>query len=292
MNGETAMTTVPATSPPHTPAALRMTPGRWVALAIGVPVALALIGWGAFSLVADIGRASFPVNTSIPVQDGHLVASTGGGDITVHQDQARSGKARLTGTVQYSLVRPRLTITGNDVHLDCRLPTGNCGLNATLDVPPRTAVNLTSEGGNMQVNGIDSDVTLNSGGGDVADLRRRGIANVSTGGGNVTASDLGGILQFSTDGGDVNGNGLFAPRVTTESGGGNVTLVFTRAPANLDITSGGGDITILLPHGSTHYAITTTPTAATTAPPVPTSSSSGNTIKVDSGGGNVSIAES
>ena len=92
--------------------ALRMTPGRGVALAIGVPFALALIAWSAFSLVAGIGRASFRVSASIPVQDGHLVASTGGGDITLHQDQTRSDKARLTGTVQYSLVRPHLVIDG------------------------------------------------------------------------------------------------------------------------------------------------------------------------------------
>jgi hypothetical protein len=286
------MMTAPRPSPPRAPAVLRMTPGRWVALAIGVPVALALIGWNAFSLVALIGRASFPINTSIPVQDGHLVASTGGGDITVHQDQARSDKARLTGTVQYSLVRPHLTIDGAGVHLDCRLPTGNCGLSATLDVPRDTAVQLASEGGNMQVNGIDSDVTLDSGGGDVTVSGVGGIADVATGGGNLTASDLGSIRQFSTDGGDVNGTDLFAPRVTTESGGGNVTLVFTRVPAYLNITSDGGDISILLPRGSARYDITSnsaTDGGAYSAQ-VPLSSS-GNTITFDSGGGNVSISE-
>ena len=72
------MTTMPATRPPNTPAPLRMTPGRWVALAIGVPVALALIGWTGFSFVANLGRASFPVNVTIPVQDGQLVASLDG----------------------------------------------------------------------------------------------------------------------------------------------------------------------------------------------------------------------
>src|SRR5487761_1228382 len=132
------MTTPLVTSPPRAPAPLRMTPGRWVALAIGVPIALAMIAWSAFSLVAGIGRASFSINTSIPVQDGHLVASTGGGDVTLHQDQASSAKARLIGTVQYSLIRPHLTIDGSGLHLDCRLPTGNCGLNATLDVPRDT----------------------------------------------------------------------------------------------------------------------------------------------------------
>ncbi len=290
------MITTPATGAPRASGgALRMTPGRWVALALGVPVALALIGWSAFSLVAWIGQASFPVSTSIPLQDGHLVASTGGGDLTVHQDQARSSTARLTGTVQYSLVRPHLTIDGAGVHLDCRLPTGNCGLNAVLDVPLDTAVNLASEGGNMQVSGIDSDVTLNSGGGDVTVSGVGGIADVTTGGGNLTASDLGSIRQFSTDGGDVNGTDLFAPQVTTESGGGNVTLVFTRVPVNLNITSDGGDITILLPHGSTSYAITYQTEGgdySAQVPQAPTGSSSSNKIIVNSGGGNISIAES
>jgi hypothetical protein len=280
------------TSPPRAPAALRMTPGRWVALAIGVPIALAFIGWSAFSLVANLCRASFHVNTTIPVQDGHLAASTGGGDITVHQDQARSSTARLVGTVQYSLIRPSLTKDREGIHVDCRLPTGNCGLNATLDVPLDTAVSLASEGGNMQVNGIDSDVTLNSDGGDVAVSGVGGTARVSTGGGNVTASDLGNTLKFSTDGGDVNGTGLSAPQVTTESGGGNVTFVFTRAPVDLNIHSDGGDITIVLPHGSTAYAITHTTDGGDYSALVPTTdSASGHTITVYSGGGNVRIAE-
>jgi hypothetical protein len=291
------MITTPATGALHTSGRpsggpLRMTPGRWVALAIGVPFALALIGWSAFSLVAGLGRASFPINTSIPLQGGHLMASTGGGDITVHQDQARSSTARLTGTVQYSLIRPRLTISGDDFHLDCRLPTGNCGLNATLDVPPATSVNLTSEGGNMQVSGIQRDVTLNSGGGDVTVSGVEGIADVTTGGGNLTVSDLGGIRQFSTDGGDVNGNGLSAPRVTTESGGGNVTLVFTRVPVYLNVISDGGDINIVLPRGNTHYAITYNTDGGDYSAQVLTSKRSANNINVQSGGGNVSIAQS
>src|SRR6266567_4500106 len=268
------MMTTPMTSPPRAPAALRMTPGRWVALAIGVPIALAFIGWSAFSLVANLGRASFHVNTAIPVQGGHLVASTGGGDVTVHQDEARSSKARLVGTVQYSLIRPNLTINRDGLHLDCRLPTGNCGLNATLDVPPDTAVQLTTGGGDVAVSGVG------------------GTANVSTGGGNVTASDLGNTLKFFTGGGDLNGNDLFAPRVTTESGGGNVTLVFTRAPVNLNIHSNGGDITIVLPHGSTRYAIPNPTTdGGGYSAQVPTSSTSGNTIAVASGGGNIRITE-
>jgi hypothetical protein len=269
----TAPMTGPVTSPPRPPAALRMTPGRWATLAIGVPIALVLIGWSAFSLVAGIGRASFPVSATIPLQNGRLVASTGGGDITVHQGQASDGTARLTGTVEYSLIRPTFTVSGSGISLHCRLPTGDCGLNATLDVPSHTAVDLTTGGGNMQVSGIQGNVTLDSSGGD------------------LTASDLGGILTFSTSGGDVDGSGLFSRHVTTDSGGGDVTLVFTSVPDSVKVSSSGGDITIVVPRGSTSYAIKSNADGGDSSAQVPTNNASRHAIQVDSGGGDISIAE-
>jgi Putative adhesin len=269
----TAPTTGPVTSPPRPPAALRMTPGRWATLAIGVPIALVLIGWSAFSLVASIGQASFPVSTTIPLQNGRLVASTGGGDITVHQGQVSDGTARLTGKVEYSLVRPTFTVSGSGISLHCRVPTGNCGLNATLDVPSHTAVDLNTGGGNAGISGIG------------------GAANVQTGGGNLTVSDLGSVLTLTTSGGDVDGSGLFSRHVTTDSGGGNVTLVFTAVPDNVKVSSGGGDITIVVPRGSASYAIKSDAGGGDFAALVPKNDAARHTIQVDSGGGNISIAE-
>ena len=282
------MTTLPATgpvtSPPRPPADLRMTPGRWATLAIGVPIALVLIGWSAFSLVASIGQASFPVSATIPVQHGRVVAGT------VHQGQVSDGTARLTGTVEYSLVRPRFTVSGSGISLHCRLPTGNCGLNATLDVPSHTAVDLSTGGGNMQVSGIQGDVTLDSSGGDTGISGIGGTANVQTGGGNLTASDLGGVLTFTTSGGDVDGSGLSSPHVTTDSGGGNVTLVFTAVPDYVKVGSSGGDITIVVPRGNTSYDIKSTTSGGDYHASVPVNLASRHTIQVDSGGGNISIA--
>ena len=249
----------PATRPPRPPGALRMTRGRWLALAIGVPVALALIGWTGFSLIATLGQASFPVDATIPLEHGRLTASMDGADIVLRPGgDAGPGRARLTGTARYSLVRPHFAVHGGNLNYDCRITAGNCGLDAHLAVPPQTAVIL------------------------------------STGGGNLTAGDLGGTLRLSTGGGDANGHGLSARTVTTDSGGGNVTLVFTRPPANLDVTSGGGDITILLPPGRTGYAITDSPGGGdySRARTVPVNSASPNKIAVDSGGGNIRIGTS
>ena len=90
-------------------------------------------------------------------------------------------------------------MNGAGISLHCRLFTGNCGLNATLTVPPRTALDLTSGGGNMQVGGIQSAVTLNSAGGDVWLSGSASAATVDSGGGNLSVSDLGGVLRFTTE---------------------------------------------------------------------------------------------
>ncbi len=288
------MTTVPATRPPRAPAPLPMTPGRWLTLMIGVPIALALIGWTGFSIVTGVGRASYPVTGTIPLENGQLVASMGGADVTLHQDQTRGSTARLTGTVQYSLVHPNFTVIGTAVNLDCRLPSGNCGLSATLDVPADTPVDLATGGGNVQAGGLQRDVTMDTAGGDVTLSGIDGNTDLATGGGNVNAGNLGGIVNFTTAGGDVTVNDLFSPHVKLETGGGNVTLTFTKAPAYLNITSGGGDITVVVPHSTTtQYAISYDTGGGDYSASVPVNlAATAHTITVASGGGNVSIAES
>jgi hypothetical protein len=270
MNGDTAMITTPASRLAPAPGRLRLTPARVLTLLIGVPLVLALIGWLGFTTVALVGQASYPVSYAIPVTGGQLVAGLGGSNVTLRRGPGQT--AHLTGTVQYDLVRPGLSEStgpnGTSLDVHCRIFVGQCGLNATLEVPAQTAVTLSSGGGDMKVYGID-DVTLSSGGGDVAISGPGGLTSVNTGGGDLTASDLAGILKFSTSGGDITGNDLAAPSVNAGSGGGDVTLVFTKPPQNLAITSDGGNDT----------------------ESVPTSSLSHNTIKVDSGGGDITIAE-
>ncbi len=292
MNGDTDMTTVtgPVTGPPRAPARLAMTPGRWVTLLIGLPVTLALIGLSAVSLVSDIGMASFPVSRTIPVDHGRLVASIDGGDFTVQQGHA-GGSAQLTGTVQYSLVRPDFSVNdGTGINLHCSLVFGDCGLNATLSVPPGVALDLTSGGGNMRIGDIQSTVTLNSGGGDVS-LSGAAAATVTTSGGNLSDSGARGFLTFRTGGGDVDGGDLLSPNVTVGSGGGDVSLAFTKVPAYISVNSSGGDITIVLPRDATQYAITAVTDGGDYHSTVKNNQAAADTINVNSSGGDVTITE-
>ena len=98
-------------------------------------------------------------------------------------------------------------------------------------------------------------------------------------------------LQFTTDGGDINGTGLTAPTLNAESGGGNVTVAFTKPPANLDITSDGGDVTVLLPQGAPAYNVKYHPRRRRQHRiRANHRSNTADTINVGSGGGNISIA--
>ena len=90
---------------------------------------------------------------------------------------------------------------------------------------------------------------------------------IDTGGGDLTANGLTGNFQLSTEGGDVDANGVASGTTSMHSGGGNVTLAFTQVPQNLQITAEGGNVTVILPLGSTKYDISTpdrrAPTSAT-----------------------------
>jgi hypothetical protein len=295
MNGDIAMTNALTTASGR-PAAevLRMTPGRRVLLAIGVPVALALIGWTGFGFVADIGQASFPVSDNIAVHDGQLAVSVNSGDLTVSGSSGTT--ARLTGKVQYDLIRPDFTesntATGTRLGVACRIPVGNCGLAATLEVPPRTAVSLSSGGGDLAVSGIDTDLTLNSYGGDMSVNGGSGRDTLYTGGGDLTADNLSGVLTFYSAGGDIGSSGLSSSAVTAYSGGGDVALVFTQVPRNLSITSAGGDISVVLPPGDASYdLVTNTGGGDISEPGIKINNSSSNQITLDSGGGDISVTE-
>jgi len=293
MNGDTAMTTaLPAPSAQRAPG-LRMTPGRILTLAIGIPLAVILIAWTSFSIVAQIGQASFPVSYTIPVHHGQLVTDVASGNVTVRQGGGNT--AHLTGIVQYSLIRPSITenttASGTTVDLRCHIQVGNCGLNAALSVPARTDVTLSSGGGDQTVSGLAGNVALSSDGGNIAVSDVGGNASVSTGGGDLAASGLAGRLTFSTGGGNISGNPLASLYVNAQSGGGDVSLVFTQPPRNLDIVSGGGNINVVLPHGDTAYDISTSSGGGNISEPVNINASAPDKITVDSGGGDISITE-
>jgi len=245
-----------------------MTPGRRLTLAVSIPVALALIGWGGLSAAAAVGTGLYKFSTPLTVSDGTLTVNTPGSDLTV----TPGGRAWLSGTLTYSLIRPDITVTRSGVSARCELPTGQCDMTGTLTVPPSaTSVDISTAGGDLTVtNGITGNVTL------------------STFGGDLSASGLTGTARLDSEGGDITATGIASADVTARSDGGDTTLTFSKVPRDVQVTSEGGDISIVVPRGS--YQIQATANGGDVSAPASDPGAS-DVISATSDGGDVTILE-
>jgi hypothetical protein len=292
---------------------LRMTPGRWVALAVGVPVALTLIGWTGFSLVASVARGSYPFSYTIPVQNRQVAVNVNAGNVTLREAPGGSS-ARLTGTVRYGLIRPAIgetiTPTGASIDMSCNGINTDCGMSGTLDVPPLTAVTLWSNGGDITASGFSSGVTLQANGGNVNAANLAGDLQLDSGGGDLTGTGLTGTgtFQVDTEGGNVNaGNWTGSGTMRIDTGGGDLSangltgnLQLSTEGGNVDVEgltsatstaqSGGGDVTLAF--AQVPRSLTITAEGGNVTVILPPGNTKYDISTPDTAGGNVSYPSS
>jgi hypothetical protein len=231
-----------------------VTSAQRVILVLGVPLVVAGIAWTGYGIVAAAGHGAYTVTSSAPLTGRQLTVNEGdvgdGADLTI-QGGAATGSLRVSGTVGYDLTRPDISPSldatrgpaGTSVDFAC--PQVYCQLEAAASVPSGTAVSVTTNGG--------GDASISGVGGPVS---------ASTNGGNLTLNADTGTLALSTDGGNLEGTALAAPDATVNTGpanfggdvggGGSVDLMLTTVPKELQINSGGGDVTVQLPAGSSY----------------------------------------
>lgn len=247
---------------------MTMTRARRVTLAIGVPVALVAIGWGALNAVAAADTGHYTFSKPLAVAGGKLTADFPGSNVTIAPGQT----AKLAGTVSYSMVRPHLTVSDGKVSYPCAIPAGECGMTATVTVPPSaTSVNVSTGGGALTLaRGITGAVT------------------VTTSGSNITADGLAGTANLDSGSGAITASGTTASDVTANSYGGNVTLTFTAPPRYVQVNSASGAVSIVLPHGSYDFRVSSGGGNVTTPASDPAAH---DVITVNSAGGNVTVSQ-
>ena len=290
--------------------AFPMTRGRRVALALGVPVCLALVAYTGFGLVANFGEGKYAVSYALPAGAKSLTLSDAGGQVTIKQ--APVSRATLTGTARYSLIRSTVTehTAGGRTTIGNHCPltlVGDCELDATVSVPVGLPVAASTGGGNASVTGATGPVTLSSGGGDLSADDVSGPLSLSTNGGNIQVNAITAhTLTASSGGGDITADGVSSatftantsggniqatvtsPRVTAGSGGGDIDIVFTTDPSNVRVSTSGGNITIVLPRDGTTYAVAAT-SAGGSVSEIPSNPNSPRAITATTGGGHISI---
>ena len=250
-----------------------LTWGRRLALALGVPVSFALIGWLAFNAVAWAGTGRQRVHLAVPARGGHLSVGIDSGQVNLVPGAGR--QIVLTGTARYSLLPESLTssssASGVIIDSACPVPAGLCELDYAISVPAGQAVSASSGAGNVVATSLRSLVSLSSGSGDVVAMNLAGRMYLSSGAGNVT------------------GTGLTGSPVTASDGAGDVSLTFARVPRLVVVSDSAGNITIVLPPGPTAYRVDAHTSAGSTNVRVPTSPSSPYVIRATGDSGNITI---
>jgi len=293
---------------------LPMTPARRMILAIGVPIALAVIGlgvagWASGAITGLTHQVSYRVAVNALVTGGHVNVTVDNADVTL-----RSGtgdQIQVRGTLSENLVRPTFswqsTAAGLALHPQCRLPTGVCSLRFAIAAPARLPVAVTDSSGDMNASGLRGTVTLSDSSGDVGASRLSGDIRLEDGSGDLAASGLTGNIRLDDNSGDINAsgltgdvrfqdgsgdvavNGLAGPDVTGSVSSGDITLTFTKVPDRVQVTDSSGDVTLVLPPGAAAYDVVASASSGDTVITVPKNSSSKHVIIVTDQSGDITV---
>jgi hypothetical protein len=251
---------------------LSLTTGRRWALVLGLPFVLAGIGYGGLDYVALVGQDSYRLAPiTAPISD-KVTVGIGNGDITV--SPSAGTRAVISGRVNYSLFRPVVkwehTATGAFLQGPNCFWAGECGAELTLAVPPGEAVRATS------------------GSGDVRAGNLTGALNLDASSGDILLSRLSGALILTDGSGDISGSDVSAAKVQANDSSGDVDLSFDRAPHDVVISDGSGDITVAVP-ANTSYAVVANASSGSTNIAVPTNPASHNVIHLSAASGDINV---
>jgi Putative adhesin len=207
------------------PAGFRGTPGRVLALVIGLPLILGAVGWSAFSFVGFLARTSEHHHASYAYAGGAVAVNVNSGDVQIRAADTRAVDVEYTE--HYELKRPTVrgsstakgvTLTG---HCDGSPLGQNCQINYVITVPKQAVLQVHIGDGRLTLQGVAASVT----------------ARVSDG--------------------YIHGSQLAAKSVQASVGDGNVNLQWDAAPSDVNASVGDGDVNVTVPPASGPYAIRT-----------------------------------
>ena len=252
---------------------LLLTRGRLTALAVGVPVSLALIAWGALNVVALLSADSFQIHRSVAATGSQVSVSVDSGNLTL--EPAAGDRVVLTGVAHYGLIRPTVAVTmtgaGVAVTANCaRFLVDECDVDLTVAVPAGLAVTASAGSGDITASDLDA-LTLHADSG-----------NLQVNGGS-------GLLHLSTDSGQITGVAMDASDVNASADSGDISLDFGHAPADVSVQDDSGDVTVTVPSGGPAYAVTAHSDSGSTSIEVPTDPTSTRDISISVDSGNAVV---
>jgi hypothetical protein len=155
--------------------------------------------------------------------------------------------------------RIRVTSSGGQVLF--LAPGGAVNVQLTVKTPRLSMAGITTSDGDVEANGIEGALEVNSAAGALKCDRIRGNCNLATGGGDIQVGEVGGDLRCATAGG----------RITVKNAGGDAVL-----------QTGGGDVEV----GNTGGAL-----RAETAGGAIRVTNAGGSVSATTGGGDIHVGK-
>jgi DUF4097 and DUF4098 domain-containing protein YvlB len=119
-----------------------------------------------------------------------------------------------------------------------------------VTVPKRFEVSARTGGGSIDLKDTAGTAKLNTSGGDITAKNVNGNVRLRTSGGLITADNVQGDVDANTSGGDVRLLNIDGS-IKGHTSGGNVRVSLNGANRGITATTSGGDVELILPHGTT-----------------------------------------
>ncbi len=272
-------------------APLPMTAGRLLALLIGTPLALAVIGWTGVTWVAYAGQGSYPVRLDLPVHGRTVRVAVDSADMRIAP--AAGDRLRLTGTAHYSLVRStvtwRSTPSGVTVSSRCHFVTGVCSFDYQVALPSGLQTVISDGSGDVTLRGLTSPVQVGDGSGNVQAAALSGAVNLQDQSGDIIGTALSGPqVVIENQSGNITVSGLASTNVTVSDASGDITLTFTKIPDRVRVSDQSGNISLVLPRGAL-YRVSASTSSGQPSIRVATSLASTHVIAVTDQSGAITI---
>jgi hypothetical protein len=199
-------------------------------MAIGIPIALGSVGWGAFGMVGQFAHASEHHEAAYQWRGGAISVDVDSGSVRV--EVGADSSVGVAYTEHYELKKPTVTASASaqGVVLKARCPGGlfgnNCAINYVLTVPASAELMLRSGNGSVTLDGVSGDIVAHTGNGGIHGSQLRSTS-----------------VQASTGNGGVNVDWAVAPTkvvMTTGNGGVRLTLPNGSGPYRVDAKTGNG----------------------------------------------------
>jgi hypothetical protein len=246
-------------------------------------VLAALVGLAALS-GCNYHEKRFDDSTSERVAITEIHIEGGSGDVVVHPGDPDRVDIHRTFEYDRSYQDPKYRIDGTVLRLDTRCGD-RCSLSYGIRAPSAVKVTGHNGSGNLTASGV-SAVDFVLGSGDILVRDATGPVAVHTTSGNVQVIDVTGRLVLGTSSGDVDATGVRSTEVAARTFSGNVRLELA-AVADIQATTGSGDIQLLVPAGD--YLVRTDTGSGDVDVRIATNPTGVHHVDLRTGSGNIAV---